>query len=268
MRKIFLLNPRSSLDHSVSLNKGFTLTELLMVIAIIGILAGITLVALGPARKQAKEARVISDLYQLQNLAENIYLDEGDYSKVHCLSSEIAALCDDVDDIIGQANSLRINSQSPYGKYCAYVEPNLPSSEAFCVDSSGFADKINFAGIFCYEESAICSSSSCPDFNDNDWVDCGLYGGDPSDPIVDSVDCPAGCPGTSSLECDWGDIYCLDKCSDVVAGEPVPAGCGEAPCKSCSNSEECVAVYDLTGDEAVGFGDVLALLRSFGKSCQ
>ena len=46
--------------------KGFTLIEILIVVAIIGILASIVLVGLGPAQKQGRDVRRISDLKQVQ----------------------------------------------------------------------------------------------------------------------------------------------------------------------------------------------------------
>lgn len=49
-----------------TLKKGFTLVELLAVIAIIGILASIVIANLGNARSQAKDARRISDIKNIQ----------------------------------------------------------------------------------------------------------------------------------------------------------------------------------------------------------
>jgi len=114
-------------------SRGFTLTEIMVVIAIIGILVGVVLVAMGPVRKRAKDARIVSDMLQLQNLAENIYLDEGNYDKVDpALSLEIAAIGNDIST---QGSSLIIEKASPAYKYCAYA--SLVSGSYFCVDYMG-----------------------------------------------------------------------------------------------------------------------------------
>jgi prepilin-type N-terminal cleavage/methylation domain-containing protein len=59
--------------------KGFTLIELLIVIAVIGILASVILVGLGPIQKQGRDARRISDLRQIQNGLELYYNARGNY---------------------------------------------------------------------------------------------------------------------------------------------------------------------------------------------
>lgn len=53
--------------------KGFTLVELMVVIAIIGILASIVLASLDSARKKGRDARRISDVKQIQLALELFY---------------------------------------------------------------------------------------------------------------------------------------------------------------------------------------------------
>ena len=47
--------------------KGFTLIEILIVVAIIAILASIVLVGLGPTQQSGRDARRLSDLHEIQN---------------------------------------------------------------------------------------------------------------------------------------------------------------------------------------------------------
>jgi type II secretion system protein G len=63
------------------LKKGFTLIELMVVIAIIGILASIVIANLGNARNQAKDARRVSDIKNIQ-LALAQYFN--DYQRYPC----------------------------------------------------------------------------------------------------------------------------------------------------------------------------------------
>lgn len=61
-------------SHSMN-KKGFTLIELLVVIAVIGMLASIVLVSLGPARARARDARRVSDIRQISTAMELCYGD-------------------------------------------------------------------------------------------------------------------------------------------------------------------------------------------------
>jgi len=52
---------------------GFSLIEILIVIAIVGILSSVVLFALTPSRNKAKDARIISDLHEIMSSAPSVY---------------------------------------------------------------------------------------------------------------------------------------------------------------------------------------------------
>lgn len=59
--------------------KGFTLIEVLVVVAIIGLLASIVIVSLGSARPRARDTRRIADLRETQNALELYYTKNNYY---------------------------------------------------------------------------------------------------------------------------------------------------------------------------------------------
>ena len=64
------------------MKKGFTLVEILIVVTIIGILASIVLVGLGPFRGRGRDTRRIADLNQTQNALELYYTKYQRYPPV------------------------------------------------------------------------------------------------------------------------------------------------------------------------------------------
>ncbi len=59
--------------------EGFTLIEILVVVAIISVLSAVVVVGLGPARRQGRDARRIMDLKQVQVALELYYNAYGQY---------------------------------------------------------------------------------------------------------------------------------------------------------------------------------------------
>ncbi len=60
-----------------NIQKGFTLVELLVVVAIIGLLAGIAIVSVNSVRIKARDARRIADIKQIQNALELYNNEKG-----------------------------------------------------------------------------------------------------------------------------------------------------------------------------------------------
>ncbi len=77
--------------------KGFTIIELLIVIAIIGLLATISMVALNGARQKSRDAKRLADIRQIQTALELYFNDNNNYpansGSVLGTSSSAWALC-------------------------------------------------------------------------------------------------------------------------------------------------------------------------------
>jgi len=73
-------------------NKGFTFIEMLIVVAIIGILASIILVGLGSFRNRGRDTRRIADLRETQNGLELYYTKNSYYPNVTTWQDLSAAL--------------------------------------------------------------------------------------------------------------------------------------------------------------------------------
>ncbi len=114
---------------------GFTLIEMLVVIAMIGILSAVVLTALGPSRNKAKDTRIISDVNQVRALGEIDYnATTGEYTDCANTAAGFSAL---VTDISSQGGSLSVscNSGDTQAAYSSKLASN--SSTYFCVDSTG-----------------------------------------------------------------------------------------------------------------------------------
>ena len=59
--------------------KGFTLIEMLIVVAIVGILASVVLIGLGPTQRSGRDARRLADLKQVQTALELYFQKNGSY---------------------------------------------------------------------------------------------------------------------------------------------------------------------------------------------
>lgn len=61
------------------IQQGFTLIEILIVVAIIAILASVVLIGLGPSQQAGRDARRISDLHEVQTALQLYYNEHGSF---------------------------------------------------------------------------------------------------------------------------------------------------------------------------------------------
>ncbi len=132
------------------MKKAFTLVEMLVVIAIIGILATAVIIALGPARTQAKDSRIRGDVQQMRSLMETYFnMNNFSYSPASCtLGSGTTCTCStNVQDISNRLSSLCQDIRTQNGgstnfslvatQNSACISVQLASGRGLCMDTQG-----------------------------------------------------------------------------------------------------------------------------------
>ncbi|MEK7630250.1 MAG: type II secretion system protein [Patescibacteria group bacterium] len=119
-------------ERAPSHAKGFTLIEMLVVIAVVGILAATVLTALGPARNKAKDARVISAIGQARAIMETLYTN-GSYPVSDTLATDSRFTGTATEITNNGGTSFTAKSDGP--NYVIYALLN--DGNYYCGDTSG-----------------------------------------------------------------------------------------------------------------------------------
>jgi len=145
---------------NINNRKGFTLVELLVVVAIIGILAGAILLNLSKEAEKAKDARIKSSMNQIKTRVESMRVENPDLLYPNKTTFDDPAKDDQIDkmrtEIGKQGGTLVYYSDATGGednasKWCAHSNLNQ-DGVFFCVDSSGIGE----AGYECKEATYKC----------------------------------------------------------------------------------------------------------------
>ncbi len=148
-------------------NKGLTLIEILVVIAIIGFLASIILVSLSEAKVRAKDSKIKQDIDQLRNITAFIYHESNPTSYAELCNSSDHTLCDKnpaancpSNNYTAELKKLEDDMNAQNGVNACYANVS-----AFCVSSS-----LNTGGHYCTDftgkvqktNSACSVAGPCP----------------------------------------------------------------------------------------------------------
>lgn len=132
-------------------NKGFTIIELIVVIAVISVLASIVMVNVGKYKNNSRDGAIKTEMSQIRQAAV-IYFDVyGDYSDF-CDSPDAIRIFDKVSDF-ASATEWGCNNGEPHEKVCCRDSDNtkwgacarlvIDPDKAWCVDSSGGSRQIS-----------------------------------------------------------------------------------------------------------------------------
>jgi len=133
------MDEQQAAPHRYSQASGFTLMEMMIVMTLIVILAGIGLVSYGNSVTRAKEATLKEDLFRLRDAIDQYYADKNKYpASIETLVSEKYIRAVPVDPFTGTAESWQGTVSEP--------DPGNPSLESGISDVKSGSEQTGLDG--------------------------------------------------------------------------------------------------------------------------
>jgi prepilin-type N-terminal cleavage/methylation domain-containing protein len=145
-RKKTLIRPRPIKKSGAEFALGFTLVEILVVVAIISLIASIFLVAMGESRKEGRDAAIKVSLGEIRKASEFLYDANASYVGVcNTVDNTLSELGDfgRIEDYI-ESQGGAVTCRESSGAYA--VISSLNRGNCWCVDSLGAAREITLSG--------------------------------------------------------------------------------------------------------------------------
>ena len=132
---------------------GFTLLELIIVIAIVGILATVALPRLKDMPRRAQEAALKQNLHTMRDLIDQYYADKGHYpSSLQALAEEGYIRAIPVDPITKSAETwIEVYEEVDYDEYAAETDLSEDGSPGVWDVQSG-SEELSLDGTSYYSE--------------------------------------------------------------------------------------------------------------------
>ncbi|MBI4022120.1 MAG: type II secretion system protein [Candidatus Andersenbacteria bacterium] len=125
---------------------GYSLVELLITIAIIGILAAMVMAVAVPARNKAQDARIRNDIAQLRWEAEIVFDSQGasfeNWTSHPTVTENVDIILADIDEALG-ANDAATVKDSDAATYCVSAPLVSVPERHYCIDAQGVFEEVS-----------------------------------------------------------------------------------------------------------------------------